>query len=198
MVTADGGGVSILSSHGIRVALYATDDTAATVEELQLRLGEGPCIDAARTGGPVLVTDLADPAEGVAGRWPAFTDEALSAGIRGILALPIRIGAIDLGSMDLYYRRPRTLSSAEMSAVLLTVDAIGARLLDLDGHRADEAASPYDLSVHQAAGMMKVQLATTIEDAMVRLRAAAYAEGVPVNTLAAEVVQGRRRFSKES
>jgi hypothetical protein len=51
--------------------------------------------------------------------------------------------------------------------------------------------------VHQAAGMVMGQLGSSIEEAMVRLRAAAFAEDRTVNELALDVVNHRRRLSKE-
>lgn len=42
------------------------------------------------------------------------------------------------------------------------------------------------------------QLDSSIEEAMVRLRATAFAEGRTINELAANVVNGRRRISKET
>ncbi len=42
--------------------------------------------------------------------------------------------------------------------------------------------------VHQASGMISEQLGIGIADALVRLRAHAYAEGRPVNVVAADVV----------
>ncbi len=52
--------------------------------------------------------------------------------------------------------------------------------------------------VHQAAGMVMGQLDSSIEEAMVRLRATAFAEGLNINELAADVVNGRRRILKEN
>jgi AmiR/NasT family two-component response regulator len=56
------------------------------------------------------------------------------------------------------------------------------------GHRA---------VVHQAAGMVMIQLDVTIDEALLVLRSTAYAEGIPINELATEVVDGRRRITKE-
>jgi hypothetical protein len=46
--------------------------------------------------------------------------------------------------------------------------------------------------------MLMGQLDSSIEEAMVRLRAAAFAENTTVNELAVDVVNGRRHFSKET
>jgi AmiR/NasT family two-component response regulator len=52
------------------------------------------------------------------------------------------------------------------------------------------------MSVHQAAGMVMMQAGTSIHDALVMLRATAFAEDTRVTDLAADVIAGRRRFEK--
>ena len=69
----DGCGLSALTRDGTPLALYATNRVAAVIEELQFTLGEGPCMDAAASGVPVLISDLRDPSEGVGDRWPALS-----------------------------------------------------------------------------------------------------------------------------
>jgi hypothetical protein len=45
--------------------------------------------------------------------------------------------------------------------------------------------------------MAMIQLDTTIDEALLRLRALAYSGGIPINDLAADIVSRRRRLSKE-
>jgi ANTAR domain len=51
------------------------------------------------------------------------------------------------------------------------------------------------LVVHQATGMVAAQLDIDMAAALVRLRARAYAEGIPLVQVATEVVNRERRFS---
>jgi AmiR/NasT family two-component response regulator len=64
------------------------------------------------------------------------------------------------------------------------------------GTLADELARSAELHavVHQAAGMVAVQLGIGVADALVRLRAHAFATGTPLHKLAEEVVDRRLRF----
>jgi AmiR/NasT family two-component response regulator len=48
--------------------------------------------------------------------------------------------------------------------------------------------------IHQATGMISVQLAIGLAEALVRLRAYAYGNDQPIETVAAEVVAHRLRF----
>jgi AmiR/NasT family two-component response regulator len=89
------------------------------------------------------------------------------------------------------------LHDPELTQALLCVDELGTALLDFEAHQHGEDLLSPRMVVHQAAGVAMVQLDTTIEEAMARLRATAYAEDVSINALAADVVSGRRRLFKE-
>jgi len=190
----DGGGVSVISSNGTSVFLHATDDTAHVIEELQFTLGEGPCVDAASTGAPVFVPDLAAAQEELAERWPAFLSEVVGTDARALFAFPIRVGDVGLGIVDLYRRTPGALDADQLAIGLSGVEAMANRMLTPVEGRPDDT---HPLTVHRAAGMVMVQLDSTIEEALVRLRATAYLEGLPVTALALDVIEGRRRFKKE-
>ena len=105
----DGAGVTVVSSGGLREPVYATDVAANALARLQLSLGEGPSVDCASSGTPVLVPDLDDEDDRVMDRWPFFRHGARALGVRAVFAFPIRIGAIWLGGVDLHRRRPGPL-----------------------------------------------------------------------------------------
>jgi hypothetical protein len=192
----DGGGVSVISSRGTPVVVHATNPVARALEDLQFMVGQGPAVDALATGVPVLVDDLTSPVSADNGRWTAFRAEADSLGVGALFALPIVVGSVALGSLDLYRRSPGALRPEQVSRGLETVDALGGSLLAPDGPEADDPTA-YPMTVHRAAGMVMVQLGTRIEEALVRLRAAAYADSTTVTTVALDVLEGRRRFTKE-
>ena len=50
--------------------LWASGETAESLEELQFTLNEGACMEAAMTGSPVLIPDLHHSTE--VQRWPVF------------------------------------------------------------------------------------------------------------------------------
>jgi hypothetical protein len=207
----DGCGVSVSDSGGTSVFLHATDTVAAAIEDLQLTLGEGPCVDVAESRAPVLVADLRDRSGGLGGRWPMFLTEVDALGVRALFAFPVSVGAIVLGVVDLYRSTPGPLPGAELSAALTTVDAIGHQLLGnergdpddgdptngLGGAEIAGETFSFSMSVHQAAGMVMVQLSSSIEEALLRLRAVAFADSRPLNEVAADVVAGRLRLDRE-
>jgi hypothetical protein len=195
----DGAGISIMASSGTHEPLYGSNDVADEIERLQVMLGEGPCIDALTMGSPVLVTDLADTRDRESSRWPVFRNEAIRIGARAIFAFPIQFGAISLGAVDLYRETAGPLSPPELNRALSSMDEVGMAVLEAPDHYGEaDGRTVVNMTVHQAAGRVMAQLDTTIEEAMVRLRAAAFAEGVPLPELANDVVNDRRRFAKGS
>jgi ANTAR domain len=195
----DGGGMSLVSATGMRQPIYGSDDTAQVMERLQFTIGEGPCVDASASGSPVLVPDLDDTGSGGWQRWPVFLAEASKADIRAVFAFPVSIGAISLGAIDLYRRSPGPLLREELAKTLTTVDAIASTLLDVEGtlNSGLDVDRLSGMAVHGAAGMVMEQLGTSIEEALMRLRATAYAEGVSINELANDVIIGNSRFQED-
>lgn len=202
MLGVTGAGISLSTPEGNRGVVCATDDVAARIEELQVTLGEGPCVDAISTGGPILVPDLAEPDDVTVGRWPAFMDGARAASVRAVFAFPLRIGAIMLGALDLYRTSGGELDPGQLAGALMAADAAALALLDLDpaadAFADDHAArSTYHLQVHQATGMIQAQLDLTTESAFALLRARAFASGRPLVEVANDVVERRLRFTRE-
>jgi len=86
--------------------------------------------------------------------------------------------------------------------VLLYADAVLMLALDERGGLASGAVDPAGsglterrAEVHQAAGMISVQLGVSLTDALVALRAHAYAEGRSTWEVAADVVARRLSFT---
>jgi hypothetical protein len=185
-----------------REMLHATDRVAAQLEELALTVGEGPCADAL-AGSLSLVGDLMAPECLV--RWPAFAPEAVRLGIRAVFALPLQIGAIRLGVLDLYRVEPGDLGYAQLADALALADIACAIVLDAAAHDGPpphghwpERANPHHVEVHQATGMVSMQLGVTAAVALVRLRAYAYAHDRRLRDVAGDVVARRMRFEPDS
>jgi hypothetical protein len=106
--------------------------------------------------------------------------------------------------MGLYRTRPGALGSEQLADALLLADTACALLLDaavhdqpgLDG-RQPEQARPQHPEVHQATGMIIVQLGVTATVALSRLRAYAYANDRRLRDVAADVVARRLRLDTD-
>ena len=191
----DGAGVTMIAGNGTRLPVWASDVVSTMVEDLQVTLEQGPCLDASATRAPVLIHDLADSVPPAGRAWPMFRDEALRAGVRAIFAFPLIFDSVPMGCLDLYRRTPGPLSPVQLSRGLSAAQKLGEALVD-SASLADERLGS-QMAVHRAAGMLTVQLDCGIEEALARLRGTAYAEGVTVHQIAAEVEEGSRCFLKE-
>ncbi|TCO62197.1 GAF and ANTAR domain-containing protein [Actinocrispum wychmicini] len=194
-----GVGLALMTADGPSgVVLAATDGRARQLEELQFALGQGPCVEASGSGRPVLEPDL-----GAAGpaRWPRFGAAVLDAGVHAIFAFPLRVGAIRVGVLDLYRDTPGQLTAVELADAAAFADAATVVILhlqDYDEHDSTHVplAGPIDnrAEVHQATGMIAIQLGISLAEALRRLRAHAYAIGRTVSAVAADVVSRRMCF----
>jgi hypothetical protein len=125
-VGVDGASLSLSTGMDSQSLVYATDEVARQVAELQFSLGEGPGVEAWAFGGPCLAADLSPAA--TAERWPWFTPAAMQAGARAVFAFPLQAGAIRLGTLDLYRSRAGPLTAEQLAdALTFTAAALGAR-----------------------------------------------------------------------
>jgi GAF domain-containing protein len=178
--------------------LTAADPASERLEELQFVLGEGPCVDAATSRRPVLVSDLGH--EGPL-RWPAYASAMDEAGVSAVFAFPLQIGAAQLGVLDFFRTRSGDLSAPELARAFALADAAVAILLDKEDRSAD-GTGPDGMPVgpselFQAQGMVMVQIGGTLVEAMSRIRAHAYAENRRLIDVARDVVGRRLRFDAD-
>ncbi len=187
-------GVTMLTEGGQSVTAHASDARAAAVEDLQHTLGEGPGVAASDSGAAVLVPDLSDPQATVNERWPTFAQEAVVIGVRAAFAFPLLLGTASVGALSLYRSDSGDLTTEAVAHGWVTADAVALTLAEPTRHALDQLDV---MLVHQAAGMVMVQLGLPIDQALVRMRGTAFAEGLTVDALAEAIVDRRRRLSKE-
>lgn len=183
-------------------AVCTTDRVSSLIEELQYTLGEGPCVDAYHLDRPVLEPDLADPDTP---RWLAFTPPAVEAGARAIFGFPLQVGAVRLGALDLYRDQPGPLSDDQYADALVLAGVAARAVLATQAPAPPgeigaevEAGANFRLAVHQAAGMVSVQLGISVADALVRLRAYAFGNNRLLADVADEVVTRKLRLDDPS
>ena len=136
-------GVTLIGADHSPHKAAASDRDALRFEHLQSELGEGPCIEAFRSGAPVELPDLA-----ASNRFPLFTSNALKAGLRAVFTFPLFHGDHRLGALDLYRDTPGPLTADAVDAAKTLADVAAAYLINAQGRldlstasaRAQEAA----------------------------------------------------------
>jgi len=190
--------VVLMGTEGVEGITGASDPLAAAIQNEEFTLGEGPATEVRRQGQPVLVSDLGDATSD----WPQFVPAVAGLGVGAIYAIPLRIGAVDLGVLVLGSATPRALAGEELGDSLVLADLIGRLVLDLQAGVASESlawaldATDSRTVVHQATGMIAAQLNVSVAEALIRLRANAFATDRPIDQVATEVVAGQRRFEE--
>ena len=195
-----GAGIMLMVGNQPHTSVCTSGDVSALIEELQYTLGEGPCVDAYRLGRPVLEPDLGAPSEA---RWPAFTQPAVAGGARAVFGFPMSVGAVRLGALNLYRDRPGPLTTEQHTDAAIVAAVAGRSLITMQTG-ADpgalgvelEAGSNLRLVVHQATGMVAEQVGITVTEALIRLRAYAFAQDRTLTDVANDVVSGAFRFGQ--
>ncbi len=199
IVGVTGAGIMLMSGELPQGSLCSTDEVSNLIEELQYTLGEGPCMDAYREDSVVLEPDLANP---TARRWPAFAPRASQAGARSVFAFPLRDGAARLGALNLYQDRPGPLSDESHADALVMSEVIAHWVLDAQADAAPgtvasdlEPGADFHFVVHNAAGMVAVQLDVSVTEALIRLRAHAFSQDRLLRDIAEDVVSRKLRLA---
>jgi hypothetical protein len=200
VVEVTGAGIMLMSGDVPRGSVCSSDTVSALIEDLQYTLGEGPCVDAYRQDLPVFEPDLTKPD---VSRWIAFTPRAVEAGARAVFGFPLRVGAISIGALNLYRDAPGSLGDEQHADALVLAGVAARAVLAMQAEsppgtlgRALEAGSDFRFVVHQASGMVSAQLETSVGEALIRLRAYAFAHDRPLAAVADDVVARRLRFSQ--
>jgi hypothetical protein len=191
-IEVDAATITVRTAARAQDVLAATDDWALRLEELQYTVGDGPGVQAYRTGGPVLISDLLVGES----RWPGFADVVAEVGAAAAFAFPLQAGGIRLGTLALYRRRPGALGPDELADAAILADlATTALLTDIAAQSpdAEPAVGRYD-DVNIATGMLAVQLKVSVEDAFLRLRAHAFSRRRPLLDVARDVLERRLRL----
>ncbi|GAA4100541.1 ANTAR domain-containing protein [Nocardioides kongjuensis] len=201
-----GVGMTLMNAAGHQAVIGTSGAVASRLEEIQFDLGEGPSVDASRYDRTVGSDDLGD---GVLLRWPAFAPAALAAGISAVTAVPLSVGGVRLGSLSMYRSTPGRLDVQQQTAaqayggaavvVLLHLqDRIPSVDLTRDALHPDLGAPvAHRAEIHQATGFLSVKASVGMTEALLLLRAHAFAADRSLLDVARDVLAGRLRIHPE-
>ncbi|WP_328454449.1 GAF and ANTAR domain-containing protein [Amycolatopsis sp. NBC_00438] len=168
-----------------------TDPIALTLDELQYRHGEGPCVESACPDGPAIgwSQDVGrDP------RWPSFGPGTAAHGFHSVLATalipdarPPRLS----GALNIYSRKPGAFDGAAIDAALLLAthaslalahsEAVAAA--ELEATHLRQAVESRDV-IGQAKGILMQRRGITADEAFDVLRKASQDLNVKLADLA--------------
>lgn len=127
----DAAGVSLISPTTHPHLIAGSDESAIRYEHLQTTLGEGPCLAAYDTDGPISIPNLAED-----DRFPRFVKSALAEGLVAVFTFPLRNDDRCLGALDLYRTTPGALDAQDMATAQTLADVATAYLLNAEARMA--------------------------------------------------------------
>jgi hypothetical protein len=198
VLDVSGAGISVMAGEQAG-PLCASNARMRMVEDLQFTTGEGPCRDAFASGLPVSAPNFGVDASR---RWPAFVDLAVANGIGAVFAFPMAASGVMVGALTLYQDEPGALTTLQHEDSVSLADVLTETVLSVQDAAPDgvlaaglDDAVAYRAQIHQAAGMVSIQLGVSPGDGLSAIRAYAFAHGVGVDKVAADIVSRRLRLT---
>jgi GAF domain-containing protein len=103
--------------------VVSSDEPGRVLEVAQEQLGYGPCVDALVHDRVVIVHDFARDE-----RWPGLADIVVPAGIGSVLGVPVRVGPVAVGSLNVYCDAPHHWDDSEVNALCAFTRLVDGRL----------------------------------------------------------------------
>ncbi|GLZ00678.1 GAF and ANTAR domain-containing protein [Actinoplanes sp. NBRC 103695] len=98
LVSAAAVGLLLADQRGRLEFMAGSNEAVKLVELFQLQTHEGPCLEAFRTGRPVINVNLGKATP----RWPRFAPAAAAAGFQSVHAFPLRLRSQVIGAMNVF------------------------------------------------------------------------------------------------
>jgi GAF domain-containing protein len=169
----------------------SSDDLAKQVDEVQYDHGEGPCLEALRTGAVVYVQEMRSDL-----RWPGYREHAVSSGVRSSLSLPLAVGDSVIGGVNLYATRPDGFDEKLRQGLdLFAAQAAAALTMVLRQARKDQTAAQLEQAlasrtvIDQALGILMAQQRCGADEAFALLRAHSQNTNRKLRDVAADLIE---------
>jgi GAF domain-containing protein len=187
-------GIILVGSNGDLEVIASTNERSKLVGLMQLRAGEGPCVESYTTGTVVSVPELDD----IEALWPVFAELARDSGYRSVHAIPLRLRDETLGSLNLFRDTPGTLNpddatAAQALADVATISILQERALrEVDSTRQQlQRALDSRIVIEQAKGVVSYTRSVDMDEAFRRIRQHARANRRPLVEVASDIVAQR-------
>jgi transcriptional regulator with GAF, ATPase, and Fis domain len=192
LLDVDAAGVMLADQRGQLHASAASHENARLLELFELQGDAGPCLDAFRSGAPVVNADLQASQE----RWPRFAEAAQATGFVSVHALPLRLRATVIGALNLFCSASGVLSHADVRAgqALADVATIGI-LAQRSVYQAEllstqlQQALNSRVTIEQAKGVLAERRGISLDEAFEVLRGYARENNLRLSDLARDVAQ---------
>jgi len=184
-------GLLLADQRGVLHVMAASSERTRELEVFQLQREEGPCRDSYLAGAAISVPDLAAETD----RWPQFAPHALAAGFASVHALPMRLRAVKLGTLNLFGTTVGDLNPEDLSLGQAFADVASVALVQ-DRTSIDHTSINTQLQraltsrvvLEQAKGVLAQRGGLEMHEAFVVLRRYARDHNLRLTDLATSVV----------
>jgi hypothetical protein len=137
-------------------------------------------------------------------RWPSFVSLARESGVGAVFAYPLKAVGARIGVLTLYQHDEGHLTQAQHDDSVALAEVLTETVLSLQDDVASGTLAPslddavqYRAEIYQASGMIAIQLSIPSAEAMLRIRAHAFANDQTVAQTAADIVARRLRLPND-
>ena len=171
---------------------------ALDADELQYREGYGPCMDAGRTGMPMVVTDMRTEE-----RWPSYTPRVLKRGVLSSLSVPLPFQGVTIGALNNYSREPHAFGDDALALAEQITTYIGIAVMNADAH-AEAAATSAQMrqalesrkTIDMALGILIATHHCSPEEAFALLSRTSQTHNRKLRELAKDLVEAESRSER--
>lgn len=177
-------GVIVTGTDGTLKTVFASGVPPRELDELQMRLGTGPCLTAARKQIVVRMHDIAADT-----RWPEFCRAAKGCEVGSMLCVPLYVDDQLLGTLSLYGQQPDVFRDGAESVARMVATLAAVALADsFHRSRIERALGNRDL-IGQAKGILMCRHGLQADAAFEMLRAHSQRTNSKLVAVAAHLVE---------
>lgn len=183
---ADTAGVLLVGKAGRFDSLAGTDDLPHQLDELQMSLKQGPCVEAALDEVIVRTDDFRSEE-----RWPKYSPAVVEIGVLSGLSIKLYTADRTAGALNLFAFKPHAFDATdETTGVVLAAHAAAAILASRQGEQLESALSTRD-RIGQAKGIIMERYGTNDVRAFEMLRQLSQDSNTRLADIAQRVIDTR-------
>ena len=170
-----GSGIMLADEQNVPRYVAASDGPGRVLEVAESDTGQGPCTEAFVNNTLVACADILTE-----GRWPDLASALRPQRVRAVLGMPVRLGGVTVGTLDVTYDHPHIWQEDECQALARYRDVVESTLAAaVAAHNAGELASQlqyaldYRVIIERGVGYLMARDQVDSMTAFNRLRRAA-------------------------
>jgi GAF domain-containing protein len=195
LVGAAAVGLVLADKDGRLEFMAGSNENVKLLELFQLQTLEGPCLEAFRTGQPVINVNLDEAAP----RWPRFAPRATATGFQSVHAFPMRLRNQAIGALNVFGNtKGGDFDGADVPIVQALADIAAIALLQERAiHRGEvlteqlQGALNSRIVIEQAKGAVAQAHHISVDEAFTRIRTYARNNNKKLTDLADTIVADR-------